>query len=133
MASTVSLFAAVGLLRRAREVAGGQTALLLGLCLGAVVTAWALTHTAYTLRYAHLYYRDDGDGEGGLSFPGGRSPDYFDFAYFAFTVGMAFQVSDVTITSAAIRRAVLGHALLSFAYNTAILALALNLTFGLLG
>lgn len=133
VASTVSLFAAVALLRRAKEVAGGQTALLLGLCLGAVITAWALTHTAYTLRYAHLYYRDDGDGEGGLDFPGGRSPEYFDFAYFAFTVGMAFQVSDVTITSTTIRRAVLGHALLSFAYNTAILALALNLTFGLLG
>lgn len=133
VASTVSLFAAVALLRRAREVAAGETALLLGLCLAAVVTAWGLTHTAYTLRYAHLYYRDDGDGEGGLSFPGGRSPDYFDFAYFAFTVGMAFQVSDVTITSPVIRRAVLGHSLLSFAYNTAILALALNLTFGLLG
>jgi uncharacterized membrane protein len=133
-ASVLSLFAAVPLLRRAKALAPTETALLVGLCLGAVVAAWVLTHTAYTLRYAHLYYRvDDGDGEGGLVFPGDRSPDYLDFAYFSFTVGMAFQTSDVTITSHVIRRAVLGHALLSFAYNTAILALALNLTFGLLG
>jgi uncharacterized membrane protein len=134
VASTVSLFAAVAVLRRAKTLAPTETASLVVLCLAAVVAAWTLTHTAYTLRYAHLYYReDDGDGEGGLCFPGGASPCYFDFAYFAFTVGMCFQVSDVTITSPAIRRAVLGHSLLSFAYNTAILALALNLTFGLLG
>jgi len=134
VASVFSLFAAAALLRRARTMAPTETALLVGLCLGAVVAAWTLTHTAYTLRYAHLYYRvDDGDGEGGLDFPGDRSPDYLDFAYFSFTVGMAFQTSDVTITSPIIRRTVLGHALLSFAYNTAILALALNLTFGLLG
>jgi uncharacterized membrane protein len=132
-ASTLSLFAGVVVLRHAKDDAAGERALLVGLCLGAVVSAWTLTHTAYTLRYAHLYYRDDGDGEGGLTFPGDRAPDYFDFAYFAFTVGMCFQVSDVTVTSPGIRRAVLGHALLSFAYNTAVLALALNLMFGLLG
>ncbi len=103
------------------------------LCLLAVVFAWLLTHTACTLRYAHLYYRDDREGVGGLTFPGERPPDYLDFAYFAFTVGMCFQVSDVTITSRLIRRAVTGHALLSFAYNTAVLALALNLLTGLVG
>lgn len=134
VASTFSLFAAVALLRRAKALAPTETALLVGLCLGAVIAAWTLTHTAYTLRYAHLYYREaDGEGEGGLTFPGDRPPDYFDFAYFAFTVGMCFQVSDVVVASPAFRRAVLGHAILSFAYNTAILALALNLTFGLLG
>ena len=133
VASTFSLFAAVALLRRARDLAPGAAASLLALCLGAVVTAWALTHTAYTLRYAHLYYRDDDEGEGGLEFPGNRRPDYFDFAYFAFTLGMTFQVSDVSVTSPVIRRAVLGHALLAFVYNTAILALALNLVFGVVG
>jgi len=96
-----------------------------------VGTAWSLTHTSYTLRYAHLYYRDEG-GVGGLVFPGDRPPDDFDFAYFAYTIGMCFQVSDVVITSWQIRRAVLGHAVLSFAYNTVILALALNLLFGVL-
>ena len=135
-ASTFSLFAAAFVLRRARTLAPTQELLLVVLCLAAVVTAWCLTHTAYTLRYAHLYYRDDDSEEGrdgGLSFPGNAAPDYFDFAYFAFTAGMCFQVSDVTITSKTIRRAVLVHSVLSFAYNTAILALAMNLVAGLLG
>ncbi len=64
-----------------------------------------------------------------MELPGGASPTYFDFAYFAFTVGMCFQVSDVTVTSAQIRRAVLVQAMLSFAYNTVILAFTLNLVF----
>ena len=133
IASTFSLFAAVVVLRRAKIMSPSESAILIGLCLAAVVISWSLTHTTYTLRYAHLYYRDDDQGEGGLTFPGDKLPDYVDFAYFAFTVGMCFQVSDVVITSSPIRRAVLGHALLSFAYNTAILALALNLLAGLLG
>jgi uncharacterized membrane protein len=133
-ACVVSVFASFAVLRRAKSMDAGEGALLVGLCLAAVVSAWSLTHTAYSLRYAHLYYRQDvGEGEGGLTFPGDRCPDYFDFAYFSFTVGMCFQVSDVTITSPAIRRAVLGHSMLSFAYNTAIVALALNLAFGMVG
>jgi uncharacterized membrane protein len=131
-ASASSLFAAAGLMRHARVVAPQGGAVLIIASLLAVITAWFLTHTAFTLRYAHLYYRDDDEGEGGLLFPGDRKPSDFDFAYFAFTVGMCFQVSDVTVSSPQIRRAVLGHALLSFAYNTVILALALNLLFGLL-
>jgi uncharacterized membrane protein len=132
-ASSVSLFAAAVVLRKAKTLAPGQEASLVALCLAAVVSAWCLTHTVYTLRYAHLYYRDEGEGEGGLTFPGERPPDYFDFAYFSFTVGMCFQVSDVLITTKQIRRAVLFHSVLSFAYNTAILALAMNLVAGLLG
>ena len=132
-ASTFSLFAATVVLRRAQTEAPERAGMLVALCLIAVISAWALTHTSYTLRYAHLYYRDDGNGEGGLTFPcedGDAAPNDCDFAYFAFTIGMCFQVSDVTICSRAIRRAVLGHALLSFAYNTTVLALALNLLFG---
>jgi len=134
LASTVSLFAAGFVMRRAHDIAPNGTAfcLLLGLCLTAVVSAWALTHTAYSLRYAHLYYRDDEDGEGGLEFPGKLDPDGFDFAYFSFTLGMCFQVSDVCVTNRGIRRTVLSHALLSFLYNTVVLALALNLMLGFL-
>lgn len=87
----------------------------------------------HALRYARLYYRDDGAGEGGLEFPGKEPPDDFDFAYFSFTIGMCFQVSDVSVSSRLIRRTVLVHSLVSFLYNTAILALALNLVFGRLG
>jgi|SRR5262245_42300847 len=108
----------------------GDAGALLPLSLASAVLAWSLTHTSYTLRYAHLYYRDDDEGEGGLDFPGTPKPSDFDFAYFAYTIGMCFQVSDVAVTSPQIRRAVLAHALISFAYNTVILALALNLFFG---
>jgi uncharacterized membrane protein len=133
IASAVSLFAAASVLRKARTLAPLNGGVLTALCLGAVVGSWCLTHTSYALRYAHLYYRDDDEGEGGLAFPGGALPDAFDFAYFSFTVGMCFQAGDVTVTSSQLRRAVLGHAVLSFAYNTTVLALALNLVFGRLG
>ncbi|MEO7036814.1 MAG: DUF1345 domain-containing protein [Polyangiaceae bacterium] len=135
MASTVSLFAAGYVMRHAHSISqqsNGSFCVLLGLCLVAVVASWVLTHTAYTLRYAHLYYRDDDEGEGGLEFPGKNDPDGFDFAYFAFTLGMCFQTSDVAVTSHHIRRAVLGHALLSFLYNTVVVAVAVNLVLGFL-
>jgi uncharacterized membrane protein len=132
-ASAFSLFAALVVLRNARQTAGLEVrGLLVALCLLAVALAWALTHTSYALRYAHLYYRDDDEGVGGLVFPCEDAPTYFDFAYFSFTVGMCFQVSDVTVSSPQIRRAVLGQAILAFIYNTTIMALALNLVFGLL-
>jgi uncharacterized membrane protein len=130
LASGFSLFATAVVLRGARTSVAEQRPAFIVLCLAAVVTAWALTHTAYTLRYAHLYYRDDGDGEGGLSFPGDLKPAYLDFAYFAFTIGMCFQTSDVTITSRPIRRVVMAHAVLSFAYNTTIVATAVSLAIG---
>ena len=91
---------------------------------------WTMTHMAFTFRYAHLYYREDAEGVGGIDFPGGQPPAYFDFAYFAFTIGMCFQVSDACVTSHQIRRAVLLHAVISFAYNSVILAFVLNLVFG---
>jgi len=134
VASTVSVFATSTVLRQARALAPDARGLFVAGCLLAVSSSWTLTHTVYTLRYAHLYYRDDGAGEGGLTFPSvGKStlPTYLDFAYFAFTIGMCFQVSDVTISRREIRRAALAHALLSFAYNTVILAVALNLVIGL--
>jgi uncharacterized membrane protein len=133
LASVFSLFANAVVLRDVRTCAAETRDLFIALCVTAVVAAWLLTHTAYTLRYAHLYYRDDDEGEGGLGFPGEGAPAYVEFAYFAFTIGMCFQVSDVAVTSRQIRRAVLGQSLLSFAYNTAILATAVSLVVGVLG
>jgi uncharacterized membrane protein len=97
----------------------------------AVICSWMLVHTVFGLRYAHTYYGDpDGPGPishaGGLQFPGDREPDYMDFAYFSFTIGMTFQVSDVVITSRDFRKLVLVHGMLSFGFNTVILALALS-------
>ena len=66
-----------------------------------------------------------------MTLPGDTLPTYFDFAYFAFTIGMTFQVSDICVTSHQIRRAVLVHALISFAYNSVVLAFVLNLVFGM--
>lgn len=136
-ASAFSLFAAIGVLRHAKQAGMGLQGLSVGMCLLAVALAWTLTHTSYALRYAHLYYRDDEEGVGGLEFPcqadlsKPAGPCYFDFAYFSFTVGMCFQVSDVVVSSPQIRRAVLGQAILAFIYNTTIMALVLNLVFSL--
>jgi uncharacterized membrane protein len=132
VSSTFSIFAANVALRNAKNMAPHASQALVLLCLAAVALAWLLCHTGYTLRYAHLYYRDAGD-LGGLNFPGTDKPCDLDFAYYAFTVGMCFQVSDVAVTQSRLRNVTLGHALLSFAYNTAVLALALNLLFGQLG
>jgi uncharacterized membrane protein len=105
------------------------------LAIGAVATSWWLLHTIFTLRYAHLFYSaemdDDPKTVGGLQFPGNEEPDYLDFVYFSFVVGMTFQVSDVQISSRGIRRVCLLHALMSFAFNTTILALSINVISGM--
>jgi uncharacterized membrane protein len=132
-ASAFSLFATGYALRDAHTCPVGSRPLFVGLGLLAVVAAWGLTHTMYALRYAHLYYRDGREHEGGLAFPGGEHPAYIDFAYYAFTVGMCFQVSDVTVTNRRLRRETLLHAMLSFAYNTVILAVAVNFAIGTIG
>lgn len=128
LASLVSLFASAFVLRRARDLPLGTAWTVLGLL--AVVLSWALTHSLYALRYARLFYRRGTPG--GLQFPGTPDPRDLDFAYFAFTLGMCFQTSDVVVDCTRVRRVVLVHTLLAFLYNTTILALALNLAFALL-
>jgi len=93
--------------------------------------SWALVHTTFTMRYAHLYYGDSGNKNGGLDFPGDEEPDFIDFAYFAFVIGMTFQVSDVEISSRRIRRLTLLHSIISFIFNTVIVALTINALAGL--
>jgi uncharacterized membrane protein len=130
IAASVSLLAAVVLSRQAKTLAPDMAHRMGMLCLMTVAVSWALLHSAFTLRYARLYYRQDKEGVGGVEFPGKQEPSYFDFAYFSFTIGMCFQTSDVCVTGHQIRRAVLLHAIISFAYNTAILAFVLTLVFG---
>jgi uncharacterized membrane protein len=93
-----------------------------------IALSWILLHTMFTLRYAHLYFiLDDKDkAAGGIDFPNETNPDYIDFAYFSFTIGMTFQVSDVTTSSKRIRRFVLVHSLIAFVFNTLIVALTIN-------
>lgn len=128
--SVFSLFAAISVLGQARAFAPDERTLGSVLSVAGIVLAWGLTHTAYSLRYAHLYYR--GKLASGLIFPGDHPPCDLDFAYFSFTLGMCFQTSDIAVSETRIRRAVLLHSLVSFVYNTTILALSLNLLFGLM-
>jgi uncharacterized membrane protein len=130
VASASSLVAATILVGEAHKLGPELARIVAGLCLLAVATSWTMTNTAFAMRYARLYYREDAEGIGGLELPGKLPPTYFDFAYVAFTVGMCFQVSDVCVTSRQIRRTVLLHAVISFGYNTVILAFVLNLVFG---
>lgn len=94
-----------------------------------VLLSWAFVHFFFAQHYAHDYWLDGR----GLDFPGNEAPDYPEFLYFSFTVGMTAQVSDVTTRSALMRRVVLMHGVLSFVFNTAILALGINLAAGLVG
>jgi uncharacterized membrane protein len=127
--SAFALFAATFVLTRTRSLHGEESTLVLLLLLTTTIVSWLLTHTAFTLRYAHLFYRGGVDDEGGIEFPHDEpeAPDYLDFAYFAFTIGMCFQVSDSAISDRGIRRTALAHAMLSFAYNTGIIALVLSI------
>jgi uncharacterized membrane protein len=106
-----------------------------GLAVGAVAGAWLLLHTIFTLRYAHLYYDPSVDGGvGGLQFPSdkGFEPDYLDFAYYAFTIGMAAQTADVAVSGRIQRRLTLLHSLLSFSFNTALVAMSISALGGVL-
>jgi uncharacterized membrane protein len=125
--SVFSLFAALFVIRHAKAD-GVNTPLWIGVGTVAVVLSWVVTHTTFALRYARLHYRPHCEG-GGIEFPGGRPPCDMDFIYFSFVIGMCFQVSDVTISRTHIRRTVLVHSMLSFVYNTVVVATALNLVF----
>ncbi len=106
-------------------------AYILGLI--AISGGWLLVHTVYTFRYAHLYwFDDDGDGTagGGIKFPGTDEPSDWDFAYFSFCIGTSFAVSDPQVTATRVRREVIGHSVLSFAYNSAIIGMVINLFAG---
>lgn len=93
-----------------------------------IVLSWAFIHVMFALHYAHEFYGDGRDHIiGGLSFPDDDEPDYWDFMYFSFVIGMCAQVSDVTISSKPIRRIVLSHGIISFIFNAALLALTVNI------
>ncbi len=124
----------------AKGASGDTRGLHVALVGATLLLSWLMTHTSFTFRYAHEYYSttegvpsDPKSGvDGGLEFPEEPLPDYFDFFYFAIVLGMTFQVSDVQITSRKFRRMATVHGLLSFLFNTIILALTINIIAGLL-
>ncbi|RYD91911.1 MAG: DUF1345 domain-containing protein [Sphingobacteriales bacterium] len=135
-ASLISLIAIYLLLKSTKGQAEDEVARDVFLAMGAVITSWGMVHTLFAMRYAHLYYdkanaNHDANTKNGLQFPDEPAPDYLDFVYFSFVVGMTFQVSDVEISSRRIRRLALVHGLVSFAFNTLIVALSINVISGL--
>ncbi|GAB4032538.1 DUF1345 domain-containing protein [Spirosoma jeollabukense] len=99
------------------------------LAIVAIVGSWSLVHSVFIIRYAHLYYGNNlkqTKRPGGLDFPHEPEPDYLDFAYFSFVIGMTSQVSDVAIGSKAMRRTALAHGVLSFGFNAVIIALTVG-------
>lgn len=90
--------------------------------------AWAFSNIIYALHYAHLFYSPDDHGKdrGGIDFPGTDEPDYWDFTYFAFTIGMTFQTSDTDIKQGSIRKVATFHALAGFVFNIGVLAFTIN-------
>jgi uncharacterized membrane protein len=136
ISATASMLAVVLLLTTKHETS--QLKILhLVIAIAGMTLSWSLVHTVFAVRYAHLYYADHkikpGTHAGGLDFPDEDKPDFVDFAYFSFVLGMTFQVSDVSITLKKIRRMVLWHSLISFGYNAVIIALTINVIAGLGG
>jgi uncharacterized membrane protein len=98
----------------------------IALAIATVILSWMFTHTIFALHYAHEFYGKGGP-DNGLSFPGDEPPDYWDFVYFSFVIGMTFQVSDVSVTDKRMRRLVVAHGALSFLFSTAIVAMTVNI------
>jgi len=121
------------MLQQLKELEGTERVLHMGLAMLALALSWLFIHTIFAFRYAHRYYqeekRKEPDGPG-LMFPNQPNPDYFDFLYYSFVIGMTAQVSDVKVSSREMRRLTLGHGILSFAFNVLIVALTINVVAG---
>lgn len=103
----------------------------IALIVGTIILCWVFSNTIYTLHYAHLYYRAcEGGDAAGLEFPQEPEPDYWDFVYFAFCLGMTFQTSDVSVTDRGIRKVVTLHCLAAFVFNLGIVAFTINVLGG---
>lgn len=131
LASIFVGFLAVILMLSAKFESKGIMNITVSAAIIGMIFSWLLFHTIFTFRYAHLYYFDNPDTTtmeiGGLKFPGEKRPDFLDFAYLSFGIGMTFQVSDIDITNARMRHLALAHSILSFFYNTIIFALTINI------
>jgi uncharacterized membrane protein len=111
----------------------------IGLAAATIISAWFFIHLTYALHYAHEYFDENvaesgrpATERGGLIFPGNEEPDYYDFLYFAYVIGVACQTADVELSSHAMRRVALVHCILAFFFNSALLALTINIPAGLI-
>lgn len=126
LASLAAIFAELG-----TTAGGNRPPAQLGLAAVTIFVSWAFIHTMFALHYAHGFYGEHAQpghaNGGGMNFPDDDCPDYWDFAYFSFVVGMCAQVSDVTVSAKSARRTVLAHSIVSFVFNAALLALTVNI------
>lgn len=131
VAASACLVAIASVLGKTPGETGAIKSWHIGLGVLTIFTAWMFVHVAFTLHYAHAWYDSDGEG---LRFPDHEAaPDYFDFAYFALTIGVACQTSDVSVAGRRMRRLVTGHSVLAFFFNTAVLALGVNVAASVVG
>jgi uncharacterized membrane protein len=140
IAACAALAAIVAELGAVKDLTGWNKGAHITLTAITIVSAWTFIHLIYTVHYAHEYYGDIYDESGkavedrkGLRFPGDRNPTYGDFLYFAFVIGCASQTADVETISPAMRRTTLAHGIVSFFFNTVILALTINIGAGFVG
>jgi len=122
LASLIAIFAELAAIERTDPHYG----IYVTLAIGTVVLSWTFIHTIFALHYAHEFY-GTGAHKNGLHFHGDAAPDYWDFIYFSFVVGMTFQVSDVAVMHKMVRRTVVAHGALSFFFTTAVVAMAVNI------
>ena len=126
MLTVVAALASLGAIFSELGIGAGRRPAHVVLAALTILLSWAFIHTIFALHYAHEFY--DEDIGGGLAFPGGETePDYWDFVYFSFVIGMTSQVSDVGVTHKEIRRTVAAHGVVSFVFNAALLALTVNI------
>jgi uncharacterized membrane protein len=134
-ASLASLFAVAFLLGAAGAAKDGERVAFIAIATLTVISSWTVVNTVYTLRYADLYFTDERPESGSVDFSDGPQspppPDYRDFAYLAFTIGMTYQVSDTALRDRRIRRHVLSHALMSYIFGVVIVSTGVNLVSGL--
>jgi len=126
-ASVLSLAGMAAGLVKANHVGHPMRVLLTVMSVATVVSAWGVVHTMYALRYAHLYYTEP---VGGFDFHSDEMPDYHDFMYVAFTVGMSFAISDTDVNDRIIRRAATRHGLLSYLFGAVVVGMTINVMAG---
>ena len=132
-AAAASLGAIAVELSQAKGEDGLEKALRVAVAIGTVAASWFVVQLIFAVHYAHDYYamQKDGKPRGGLLFPGGEEPDYWDFLHFAVIIGVAAQTADIAFTSKRLRRIGTLHGVVAFTFNTVVLALTINLIAGL--
>lgn len=139
IAALSSMGAIVAQLAIVKDTTGVAKELHIALAAATILSAWFFIHLMFALHYAHDYFGSGSTGSGGpdrrrggLHFPGTDNPDYFDFLYFSYVIGVASQTADIEITSKSMRRTALVHCVLAFFFNSAVLALTINIAAGLI-